>query len=464
MLISLLALLPAASAWGPVPSFDCAMRKLAYQYGKQLIPRMGKFESLYYALNLNNHSDCPGVALESSNHMNAASIDTPLPEGMKLFVHPVSGHDDNLGTIKSPFRTIQTALDRAALVNPTPAVVLRGGIHYITDTLILTPKHSGLHLIGYPGEKPTISGGIELKDLSWEPYNVSAPGISKSSNPSRHLHSSYEKHREWITQANYTYIPGYRTKLPQFPTLGRNISSVKHCQKLCNENKKCHAYVWHDQHQGDYAHVCLGRLDGYYVPSPYRGHFSGRDSTATPVPSPPPPEPPAPGPPNIYVAKVKGHFHEGIPGLIIDGKRATIARYPNQPGGVEASCGYGCMISGDYAEWTPPDFNRAKRVKYYTDMNPAHKRNDSTMGGGLDEWFSHYMIGVGGLCDVYDPPVSYWCSEYTSGGGAFAFRTPRGVTPKPGEMENTPYANPEQARFFVWRPARWVSEWIGGEA
>jgi hypothetical protein len=49
------------------------------------------------------------------------------------------------------------------------------------------------------------------------------------------------------------------------------------------------------------------------------------------------------------------------------------------------------------------------------------------------------MIGVDGLCSVYDPPVSYWCSEHPSGGGAFAFRTPSGVTPKAGVLPNAPY-------------------------
>ena len=455
MLLSLLALLPAASAWGPVPSFDCAMRKLAYKYGKQLIPRMGDFESLYYALNLNNDSTCPHnhSVLGSSDHLNAPSMETPLPEGMKLFVDPISGDDDNFGAIKSPFSTIQAALDRAALVNPTPAVVLRGGIHYIADTLVLTPKHSGLRLIGYPGEKPTISGGVELKDLSWKPYNVTPAGQSP-----RPSHSLHPKPRKWITQANYTYITDYNSGNPKFPTLGVNITNMTACQALCNANRKCHAYLWHDRNQGFYAHMCIGRLDGYYNPSRYDGHYSGRDSSAVLPPVPPPPEPPVPGPPNIWVTHVKQNFRKEMPGLIIDGKRATIARYPNVPGGVEASCGYGCLISGGDAYWTPPDFERAKTVKYYTDMNPEHKRNDSARGGGLDNWFSHYMIGVGGLCDVYDPPVSYWCSKYTSGGGAFAFRTPTGVTPKKGAMTNTPYANPEQARFFVWRPARWVSE------
>ena len=33
--------------WGPSASFDCEMRKLAYEYGKKLIPRQGSFSSLY---------------------------------------------------------------------------------------------------------------------------------------------------------------------------------------------------------------------------------------------------------------------------------------------------------------------------------------------------------------------------------------------------------------------------------
>jgi hypothetical protein len=50
------------------------------------------------------------------------------------------------------------------------------------------------------------------------------------------------------------------------------------------------------------------------------------------------------------------------------------------------------------------------------------------------------MIGTDGLCSIYDPPVSYWCSEHPSGGGAFAFRTPTGVTVKEGALPNMPLA------------------------
>ncbi len=73
------------------------------------------------------------------------------------------------------------------------------------------------------------------------------------------------------------------------------------------------------------------------------------------------------------------------------------------------------------------------------------------------------MIGAHGLCSVYDPPVSYWCSEHPSGGGAFAFRTPSGVTPAKGgalrepALPHAPYKDVSEALFFVWRPARWAN-------
>lgn len=51
---AVLFLAGAVSAWPlqkNVPaSFDCAMRKAAYEYGQKTLPRKGAFESLYYAL------------------------------------------------------------------------------------------------------------------------------------------------------------------------------------------------------------------------------------------------------------------------------------------------------------------------------------------------------------------------------------------------------------------------------
>ena len=115
------------------------------------------------------------------------------------------------------------------------------------------------------------------------------------------------------------------------------------------------------------------------------------------------------------------------------------------------SPGYDAMISGGDAHWTPPNFNKFGPVQYYTDNISSHTRNTTDFG------FQHYMIGINGLCSVYDPPVSYWCSEKPSGGGAFAFRTPSGVTPKPNVLPHSPYKDVSQAIMFVWRPARWAN-------
>ena len=59
--------LAAASKWplraphaASVPaSFDCAMRKAAYAFGQKLMPRLGAFEPLFYALDLND-PNCTG--------------------------------------------------------------------------------------------------------------------------------------------------------------------------------------------------------------------------------------------------------------------------------------------------------------------------------------------------------------------------------------------------------------------
>ena len=94
---------------------------------------------------------------------------------------------------------------------------------------------------------------------------------------------------------------------------------------------------------------------------------------------------------NIWVADVSGQVSE-VPGLHVGGVRATRARYPNLPGGIEVratrrtpssskvtrgnlpsnsevtrgnlqvSPGYGAMISGNDATWTPPRFDRYGNV------------------------------------------------------------------------------------------------------
>jgi hypothetical protein len=51
-------------------------------------------------------------------------------------------------------------------------VVLRGGVHFLTATILLTPADSGLVVTGYEGEQAWVSGGVPLGSLSWSPYDL----------------------------------------------------------------------------------------------------------------------------------------------------------------------------------------------------------------------------------------------------------------------------------------------------
>ena len=103
-------------------SFDCAMRKAAYEYGKTLLPRHESFPSLYYALNLNS-PDCH-VPLSGGKPVKKASP-SPLLE-TAIYVAPAATHRHNTdndrsaedGSLAAPFTCIQRAADVAAAPAP----------------------------------------------------------------------------------------------------------------------------------------------------------------------------------------------------------------------------------------------------------------------------------------------------------------------------------------------------------
>mmetsp|Transcript_116850 Transcript_116850/g.239049 ORF Transcript_116850/g.239049 Transcript_116850/m.239049 type:complete len:851 (+) Transcript_116850:58-2610(+) len=339
---SMVAAGAAGGTWGPAPaSFDCGMRRMAYNFGKQLLPRLGRFEALYYALGLNE--GCPGEdnLLRGSEVKVEAKLSEEKGEAIPmdaLVVDPLKGSDAAAGTEEAPLRSLGAAVVKIGATQPDkPVILLRQGNHHLEAPLLLGAMHSGLSIQNFPGERPVISGGKRLQGLKWEPYNVSS---------------------------------------------GKNGVNI------------------------------------------YRAHLAGQV--------------------------------EDVPGLQIDGVRATRARYPNLPGGIEVSPGYDAMIPSSEATWTPPDFEKFGPVKFHTDNTPAHFRNNTP-----DGWFQRYMIGVGGLCSIYDPPVGYWCSEHPSGGGAFAFRTPSGSAPKKSALPHAPYrfekGDLSDMLMNIWRPERWAN-------
>lgn len=100
----------------------------------------------------------------------------------------------------------------------------------------------------------------------------------------------------------------------------------------------------------------------------------------------------------------------------------------------------------DKTQWTPPIPPKVNET-FVTLASPM--LHDKTM-------FQNYMVGVGGHCGGYTPPVSYWCSEHPSGGGAFSFRVPSGLT----YSKLKEWKNPKGGIINAWRPAHWANWYV----
>ncbi|MEY8685585.1 DUF1565 domain-containing protein [Bacteroides sp. AN502(2024)] len=99
------------------------------------------------------------------------------------FVSP-TGKDSGDGSIRSPFKSITKALEKArSNKKGTITIYLREGKYILTHPLIFTPEDGGVQkqliLRSYPDEKVILSSGIRLK-LNWQPH---ANGIMKATLP-----------------------------------------------------------------------------------------------------------------------------------------------------------------------------------------------------------------------------------------------------------------------------------------
>jgi len=93
----------------------------------------------------------------------------------EFYVAP-GGDDASPGDLQRPFATIGRAQGaaRQAPKGERVTVYLRGGTHYLTQTLVFTPEDSGTEeapvtYVAYARETPVISGGVRLL-LNWQPF------------------------------------------------------------------------------------------------------------------------------------------------------------------------------------------------------------------------------------------------------------------------------------------------------
>jgi hypothetical protein len=141
---------------GIAPETDCAMRQLAWEYGRKLQPSRGAFKTLYDALQLGACGVPLPPGLSAGDWRAKAQQPTP-PGALELRVDPKAG-DDALAAASAgdhPFATIAAAVDTAvAARQPGQAVhvVLRGGTHFVSETIQLTSAHSHLTIRNADGE------------------------------------------------------------------------------------------------------------------------------------------------------------------------------------------------------------------------------------------------------------------------------------------------------------------------
>eukprot|EP01050_Picozoa_sp_SAG11_P003986 SAG11_NODE_242_length_11757_cov_9.613999_2_plen_310_part_00 len=262
------------------------------------------------------------------------------------------GSDSNRGTLASPLKTIQAAVNMAA-GQPSAVVNLRGGTHYVSAPVQVSAANSGLTIQNFNGEVAIVSGAVPLH-LNWTKYEL--------------------------------------------PALN----------------------------------------DGG----------------------------------NAYVADVISFDLDEFPGFHVDGMRVTRARYPNGnvelPERTQPDSGNKdgiVLMSGSQASWVPPNHSLIDDIVQVKNNNTAQMRNGSIFQGA--PIFTTYMVGIGGPCARYDPPVSYWCSDACKGGGAHISEVVRGVTPPKSAIApiggnataglHMPYKNMEGAIVNAMHEARWAN-------
>jgi len=91
------------------------------------------------------------------------------------------GNDNNPGTLAKPFATLQRAQQAARKQRSedrgqkSVTVLVRAGTYYLAEPLVFTSEDSGGKAVpvvyqAYGKEQPVLSGGMLLRNLTWQPY------------------------------------------------------------------------------------------------------------------------------------------------------------------------------------------------------------------------------------------------------------------------------------------------------
>ena len=168
-------------------SFDCEMRRHAWEFAKRTLPRRGSFRTVFDALRL---QECNVTAPPVHDVYTPPRFATPSAVEHVFWVDANASYGGS-GSKTSPFvrakslpfccastvflskivsfrvRSIphqvklEVAVEAAAESGPGATIILRAGRHY-TGGIVLTARHAGLTIQNFEGEHAVIAGAVRV--------------------------------------------------------------------------------------------------------------------------------------------------------------------------------------------------------------------------------------------------------------------------------------------------------------
>ena len=382
------------------PLVDCAIKELAWNYSKKLLPERGNLLSVFDALQLQTKCNITRPINIKMKTRRSSPFNTDSSSHV-VFVHRTKGSDGNDGRDMTPVASLSAAKNlcrqRRGSTEHICTIFLMEGVHELKETLILGPEDSGTSFVG---DNAIVSGGKVIKP-EWK---------------------LYEKATQSASGQNAIYYdnlkPGESSKSVKFMS---KINSSKACLAGCNDNTKCTGYAF--LNTNTFKSMCYFRYDGLWNPEPQNNCVSGKKIT-------------------IYVTDLKESNIKPFNSLFINGRRAVRARFPN---GNPETTGMYTIPTGYVSkalQWLP-----AKPSPPAVDIlikNPYRPHNQ----------FPIFQLGIGGSVNQFHPPESYWATKEPYGG--ITYKVPSGLVYNESlEISGREWKKPDTAIVHAYMRYHW---------
>jgi hypothetical protein len=136
-------------------SFDCEVRRHAWEFAKATLPERGAFRTAFEALQL---EACDLATPADYDEYVSPTFATPASDTV-IHADPSAAPGGD-GSQAKPFRTFEAAVDAAAV--PGPKTILLHAGTYHTSGVVLTAAHSNLTIQNFDGADAVVSGAVPV--------------------------------------------------------------------------------------------------------------------------------------------------------------------------------------------------------------------------------------------------------------------------------------------------------------